>query len=128
MWYELHIMVELPCVIMTEVLVPSALEHEQWAMSPGSSPVNASGLSVFWAQLISRKKIIKQQERETKSIRSEGGNWRDRENGRGGDLHEEAASSMLGVNLAMMWGKDDMGVAVCVEGLDKEKLESDSIR
>ena len=128
MWYELHIMVELPCVSMPEVLVPSALEHEQWAMSPVSSPVNALGLSVFWAQLISRKKIIKQQERETKSIRSEGGNWRDGENGRGGDLHEEAASSMLGVNLAMMWGKDDMGVAVCVEGLDKEKLESDSIR
>ena len=49
-----------------------------------------------------QEKIIKQQERETKSIRSEGGNWRDGENGRGGDLHEEAASSMLGVNLAMM--------------------------
>lgn len=49
-----------------------------------------------------KKKIIKQQERETKSIRSEGGNWRDKENGRGGDLREEATSSMLGVNLAMM--------------------------
>lgn len=74
-----------------------------------------------------KKKIIEQQERETKSIKSEGGNWRDRETGRGGDLHEQAASSMLGVNLAMMWRKDDMGVGVCVEGLGKEKLESDSV-
>ena len=116
-----------PGLSMTEVLVPSALEHERWAMSPVSSPVNASGLSVFRAQLISRKKIIEQQERETKSIKSEGGNWRDRETGRGGDLHEQAASSRLGVNLAMMWRKDDMGVGVCVEGLGKEKLESDSV-
>lgn len=30
------------------------------------------------------------------------GDWRDRENGRGGDLHEEAASSMLCVKLAIM--------------------------
>lgn len=56
-----------------------------------------------------KKKIIKQQERETKSIRSEAGNWRDKENGRGGDLREEATSSMLGVNLAMIWGKATWG-------------------
>lgn len=49
-----------------------------------------------------KKKSLNSKKEKTKSIRSEAGNWRDKENGRGGDLHEEATSSMLGVNLAMM--------------------------
>lgn len=62
-------------------------------------------------QLISRKKKSLNSRRN--SIRSEAGNWRDKENGRGGDLREEAASSMLGVNLFNDMRESDMGVGVC---------------
>lgn len=92
---------------------PSSICSGTWMMSNEPSEQSCKCfrplglLSTAYQQ--EKKKIIKQQERETKSIRSEGGNWRDKENGRGGDLREEATSSMLGVNLAMMWGKVTWG-------------------
>lgn len=79
------------------------------AMSPMNCIVSASGLSVFWAQLISGK-IIKQQEGETKSKISEGGRPKScGETGKGGHLHEAAASSMMGIKFTMTWGKGNGG-------------------
>lgn len=95
--------------------------NTQRAVSPMNCTVSASGLSVLWAQLISGK-IIKQQERETKSKISEGGRLKScGEKGMGGHLHEEAASSMMGIKYTMTWGKGNRGLRV--KGFHTERPE-----
>lgn len=97
----MHIIAELLCD-----------EHDRSLTSICSEPSGRSGglqASQYFEHSLPAGKIIKQQERETKSIVSEGGCLESTgENGKGGNLHEEETSSMLGVKLAVLPGEGDM--------------------
>lgn len=44
-----------------------------------------------------------------------GGDRRNGENEKGGNSHEEAASSMMGIKHVVIWGKGSKGVGACVQ-------------
>lgn len=83
--------------------------NEQWAQWTILQVLQASQ---YCEHSLSAGKIIKQQERETKSIISERG-WLEScgENGRGGNWQEEVVNSMMGIKHAVM-GLRNLGVGV----------------